>query len=365
MTDSEVTLRRVVERFPLEGKVLAISPYGNGHINVTYLIETDERRYILQKMNTTVFPDTESLMRNIELVTDFLRTRGQETLHIVRTRTGQTWCRCNQGSWRIYDFIEHTKSYDKVPDPKVFQAAGAAFGEFQNSLSHFDAASLHTTIEHFHDTPKRYRDLLAAVDEDPKGRAEECVPEIDFYRNRTNQYGIVMNGLDDGTLPLRVTHNDTKLNNILMDEETGRARAIIDLDTVMPGSMLFDFGDSIRFGASTALEDERDLGKVHFDLELFRSYTCGFVGAVRSSITDEEAGLLSFSAILMTLECGMRFLADYLLGDTYFATAYPEHNLIRCRTQVKLATEMEERFDQTRSIVDQVMTETSGQGVGR
>lgn len=360
--DDEETMRSVAEHFLLDGEVLRISPYGNGHINVTYLVETTIRRYILQKMNTAVFPDTDSLMRNIEMVTDFLRSKGQETLHIVRTREGETWYQSSQGAWRVYDFIEHAKSYEMVPNAKVFEDAGEAFGQFQNSLSQFDASHLTTTIAHFHDTPKRYRDLQMAIETDLMGRVRNCKPEIEFFTRRADQYDTIMEGLADGTIPLRVTHNDTKLNNILMDETTGKARAIIDLDTVMPGSMLFDFGDSIRFGASTALEDEKDLDKVHLNIQLFQAYAQGFIGALRSSITDREIELLALSATMMTMECGMRFLTDYLQGDTYFAIRYPEHNLVRSRTQVKLASEMEERYNQTRSIVDQVMEEAAREG---
>ena len=358
MKIDESTPRQAAEHFAMEGNLEDVTPYGNGHINVTYLARTDRHRYILQQMNTTVFPDTAALMHNIELVTDFLRTQGQETLDIVPTDQGASWYQSDQGAWRVYKFIEHTRSYEMVPNPQVFRNAGDAFGRFQNYLAGFDASQLNVTIPHFHDTPKRFRDLMTAVENDRRGRVKECLEEIDFFRQRADRYGTVMEGLADGTIPLRVTHNDTKLNNILMDETTGQARAIIDLDTIMPGSMLFDFGDSIRFGASTALEDEQDLGKVHFDIDLFQAYAQGFIGAVRSSITDREARLLPLSAVLMTEECGMRFLTDYLQGDTYFAVAYPEHNLVRCRTQVTLARHMEKSTDETASMVMQIMEAT-------
>lgn len=359
MTDIDATLAAVASRFPLEGTVESIAPYGDGHINATYLITTTEKRYILQRMNTSIFPDTVHLMRNIELVTAFLRERGQETLDIIRTNDGATYIDEPSGAWRVYAFIEHTISYNLVTDAAVFRGAGAAFGEFQNQLADFDASQLTETIAHFHDTPHRFEDFKAAVTADVKGRAASCQPEIDFYMAHANVYDTITTGLADGTIPLRVTHNDTKLNNILMDETTGKARAIIDLDTVMPGSLLYDFGDSIRFGASTALEDEQDLDKVHFSTELFRAYTEGFVGELCDSITTREAELLPMGAMMMTLECGMRFLADYLAGDTYFATKYPEHNLVRSRTQIKLVQEMETKTDETAAIVADVMREAS------
>ncbi|WP_169173145.1 phosphotransferase enzyme family protein [Bifidobacterium oedipodis] len=357
MTTINPTLATVAERFQLGREPVSIERYGDGHINTTYLIETagGGPRFILQKMNTSIFPDTVGLMRNVELVTSALRSQGRETLDLVPTVDGATWCEVSGGAWRVYRFIEGTVSYNLVPNPEVFREAGAAFGEFQNFLSSFDASQLVESIAHFHDTPHRFGDFQAAFAEDKFGRAANCHEEIQFFLDHENQYATVMNGLADGSIPLRVTHNDTKLNNILMDAETGKARAIIDLDTIMPGSMLFDFGDSIRFGASTALEDEQDLSKVHFSTDLFRAYAEGFVGQLRDSITEREAELLAFSGNLMTMECGMRFLADYLAGDTYFATKYPEHNLVRARTQIKLVQEMEAKAVETNAIVAEIM----------
>ena len=348
-------LARAVGRFPIDGDLVSVTHYGSGHINVTYLVVTSQKRYILQKMNTDVFPDTEHLMRNIELVTAFLRGRGVETLHVIHTVDDRPYAVLPDGSYRLYDFIEHTVTFQMAPDATVFADSGAAFGQFQNHLAAFDASELTETIPHFHDTPHRYQDFTRAVEEDRIGRAAGVRKEIDFYRAHEDDYPVVMRDLKDGMIPLRVTHNDTKLNNILMDADTHKPRAIIDLDTIMPGSMLFDFGDSIRFGASTALEDEKDLDKVHFSTDLFAAYARGFVGAVRPTITDREAQLLPFSARLLTLECGMRFLADYLEGDVYFATAYPEHNLVRARTQIRLVQEMEQKDGQMQDIIARIM----------
>ena len=327
MTESNEVLFGIASHFALEGAVTGIEPYGDGHINTTYLVTTDGPRYILQQMNTSIFPDTVNLMRNVELVTSTLKAQGKETLDIVPTTSGATWAEIDGGAWRVYKFIEHTVSYNLVPNPDVFREAGSAFGDFQNFLSEFDASQLTETIAHFHDTPHRFEDFKAALAADKLGRAAACQPEIDFYLSHADQYAVVMDGLRDGSIPLRVTHNDTKLNNILMDATTGKARAIIDLDTIMPGSMLFDFGAS----------------------------TEGFVGELRGSITAREAELLPFSGNLLTMECGMRFLADYLEGDIYFATKYPEHNLVRTRTQIKLVQEMEQKASETRAIVADIM----------
>lgn len=355
MTDIDPMLAEVADHFAFDGDITSIEPYGDGHINTTYLVQTTTRRYILQKMNTDIFPDTKHLMRNIELVTASLRKSGHETLDIIPTTDSESYIEIHEGAWRAYAFIENTVSYNLVPNADVFRESGAAFGEFQNFLASFDASQLTETIAHFHDTPHRFEDFKAALAEDKLGRAATCRPEIDFYLAHEDQYSMITDGLADGSVPLRVTHNDTKLNNILMDAKTGKARAIIDLDTIMPGSMLYDFGDSIRFGASTALEDEKDLDKVHFSTELFRAYAEGFIGQVCSSVTKREAELFAFAGNMMTLECGMRFLADYLAGDTYFATKYAEHNLVRSRTQIKLVQEMEAKASEIRAIVDDVL----------
>lgn len=351
MTECTKTYKAAADAFRLEGEVTDICPYGEGHINLTLLVTTTKKRYIMQKMNTRVFTDPDSLMRNICGVTEHLRARGIETLEVIPTKEGKPFLKGGE-CYRVYAFIENTVTYQQVTDKRVFFNSGKAFGEFQNYLAEFDASKLTETIPHFHDTPKRFDDFLAALKEDKFGRAKECREEIDFLLARKDTYSKATDGLANGTLPLRVTHNDTKLNNILMDAETDRARAVIDLDTIMPGSMLYDFGDSIRFGASTAAEDEKDLSRVHFDIGLFEAYAQGYCGAVKDSITEAEKELLPYGAYLMTVECGMRFLMDYLSGDTYFATKYEGHNLVRCRTQLALAGEMEKSFAEMGKIVE-------------
>lgn len=338
----------------MDGEATDVQPYGNGHINTTYLVVTPKKRYIMQKMNTHVFTDPDGLMNNICAVTSYLEQSGVETLKVVYTKAGEQYLR-GEDCYRMYDFIENTVTYQQVTDEKIFAAAGKAFGAFQNRLASFDASILTETIPHFHDTPKRYADFLAALKENKSGRANTCTAETDFIVARADTYGKIATGLSRNEIPLRVTHNDTKLNNILMDKDTGAARAIIDLDTVMPGSMLYDFGDSIRFGASTAAEDEQDLDKVHFHIGYFKAYAEGFCSAVKNSITPAEAALLPYSSYLMTMECGMRFLADYIAGDTYFATKYPTHNLVRARTQIKLASEMEKSFDEMAKAVESAL----------
>ena len=361
-------IENVVMQFDLPDGAWTAEPYGNGHINETYLVTTGEKRFILQRVNGYVFPKPEDVMDNIERVTAFLKAQiereggdpARETLTLVKTHQGKCFTYDREGGlWRMYLFVEDTVSYDLPDTPALFELSGEAFGKFQRQMGGFPADSLHETIRDFHNTPARYRQLEDAIARNEAGRLGSVTAEIEFCRQYEREVHALLDAMEAGEIPLRVTHNDTKLNNILMDAKTGKARAIIDLDTIMPGSMLFDFGDSIRFGASTALEDEKDLDKVHFSTELFRAYAEGFVGKVRDSITDKEAELLAFAGNMMTMECGMRFLADYLAGDTYFATKYPEHNLVRARTQIKLVQEMEQKADEIRAIVDDVMERTA------
>ena len=353
----------ILRQFCLDAEPASCTPYGCGHINRTYLVATAGGRcYILQKINHHTFRDVAGLMENIELVTEHLRRKSPDprsVLTLIRTKDGKSYLEADDGYWRVFRFVEDSICLQQPESDADFYESAVGFGTFQQLLSDFPAEKLHETIPNFHNTPDRYRAFHETLTRDPMHRAAQVQPEIEFALARQAEMAALQNALDAGELPLRVTHNDTKLNNILMDAKTGKARAIIDLDTIMPGSMLFDFGDSIRFGASTALEDEKDLDKVHFSTELFRAYAEGFVGKVRDSITDKEAELLAFAGNMMTMECGMRFLADYLAGDTYFATKYPEHNLVRARTQIKLVQEMEQKADEIRAIVDDVMERTA------
>lgn len=343
----------IIAKFDIDGKVVSIDNCGDGHINSTFLAITDKgTKYLLQKINTGVFPHPDEVMDNIVNVTDFLKEKGQETLSVIKTPAGELMVWDNDECYRVYDFIENTVTY-QLADEEIFKNAGEAFGDFQKTLSDFDASVLHEIIADFHNTPVRYSNFCKSVENNLSGRLSDCGDEVQFVKNRKDTYGEIVKGINDGEIPIRVTHNDTKLNNILMDAKSKKARAVIDLDTVMPGSMLYDFGDAIRFGASTAAEDEKDLDKVHFDINMFRAYAEGFCGALKDAITQKEAELLPYSAYLMTMECGMRFLGDFIDGDTYFSVKYPEHNLVRCRTQFRLAEEMEHSFDEMKKIINE------------
>ncbi|MBS7263065.1 MAG: aminoglycoside phosphotransferase family protein [Eubacteriales bacterium] len=351
-------LRRVLEQFRFTGIVQDIQPYGNGHINDTYLIRCDKQDYILQRINTSIFDPT-ALMGNIDRVTRHLsekiRARGgdptRETLTIIPTKSGALFYECEDGAYRMYICIRDAYSYDKVQKPEHFYNAGRAFGIFQNDLSDFPASELTEIIPDFHNTPRRLEALDRAVDADVKNRVREARDLIGWIDKRREKAAVVATMLARGELPLRVTHNDTKYNNILIDPKTNKAVCVIDLDTVMPGSLLYDVGDALRFGANTAAEDEKALEKIQLDLDLFRYFVSGFLDSCRASITPSERELLSFSAFLLTYETGVRFLTDYLAGDTYFHIHYPEHNLIRARAQLTFADRIEHALSEMDRIV--------------
>lgn len=342
-----------------------VKPFGEGHINETYAVympteEGDEFAYILQRVNNNVFKDPAGVMENIFGVTEYLRNvireeggdPDRETLSCIKTKNGCTYFEDNEGQpWRCYNYISNSVCYQLVEDPEQFYQSGNSFGHFLKQLGNYPASSLKETIPDFHNTVKRFENLEKALKRDIKNRAVTCRPEIAFALDRKQDCKVLVEQQENGTLPLRVTHNDTKLNNILFDAETGKGLCIIDLDTIMPGLAANDFGDSIRFGAATAEEDERDLDKMHFDISLYELYVKGYLEATRDVLTPEEVESLPWGARLMTFECGIRFLTDYLEGDTYFKTAYPEHNLVRARTQFRLVDEMEQQFAKMQEIV--------------
>ncbi len=351
--------REIAARFAVNGRVAYCERYGNGHINETYLVETDGgARYILQKINDTVFQNVPALMENVSAVTRYLRARTDDprrAMHLVQTTEGADYLRDEAGGWwRMYDFIENSICLQAAETDEDFYQSAVAFGEFQRELSEFPAHTLHETIAKFHDTRNRYVQFREALNADPLGRAASVQTEIEFALAREKNAGELMRLLEAGELPLRVTHNDTKLNNVLLDRETRKPLCVIDLDTVMPGLAAFDFGDSIRFGASTAAEDETDLGKVEMSLELFETYARGFLEACGSALSPLEKATLPLGAKLMTLECGVRFLTDYLSGDTYFRIHRPNHNIDRCRTQFKLVSDMEKKQNEMRAVIEKL-----------
>ncbi|HBJ17039.1 MAG TPA: mucin desulfatase [Clostridiales bacterium] len=359
----EPFLKDVLSRFQTEGEAVSCERYGCGHINETYLATTDTgRRYILQKLSNRAFPDIAGLQENIEAVTGHLHSKSSDpraALTLIPTAAGKSWIHMEENSdWRMYDFVEGSLCLQAPECPEDFYQSAIAFGTFQQQLTDFPAETLHETIRNFHNTPDRYRLFREALEKDVMGRAASVQPEIDFALTHEAAGSKLTAMLRAGELPLRVTHNDTKLNNVMLDAAARTPLCVIDLDTTMPGLSAYDFGDSIRFGAATAAEDEKDLRKMTIDLDLYRIFTRGFLTAC-PGLTETERKALPLGALTMTLECGVRFLTDYLEGDHYFGIHYPGHNLDRARTQFKLVAEMEGHWDEMARIVEEETKEAS------
>lgn len=365
MNDILILMRRIADAFSLDGEILEAKVISNGHINNTYAVtlrlDGKDECFVFQRINVFVFKKPRLIMENIELVTRHVEEKlallgrsRDEGMHFLYTPQGENFCENADGFWRISEYVPDSVTVNFSEDPNVLRSAGRAFGRFQTMLSDFDATKLHETIPHFHDTRSRIEQLWQHVKEDPCKRVSEVTHELERIR-ALSPTAVRLNELvDRGELTYRVTHNDTKINNVLFDAITGEAKTVIDLDTVMPGLVAHDFGDAIRFGASTAAEDEPDLSKVSLDMDRFRAYAEGFIGEVRSSLTRCELETLALGAFTMTLELVVRFLDDYLTGDQYFKTAYPGHNLVRARCQLALAEDMLEKLDAMNRIVSEI-----------
>lgn len=349
--------------FRLEGEPVACTYFGSGHINSTLKVTTDrQKEYVLQKINQYVFKDPVAVMHNAGTITDFIRKKDSDpraALHFLTTHDGKFYHRDEQGEfWRMYDFVGGF-SLDTPESDEDFYQSAIAFGRFQQQLSDFPADTLVETIPEFHNTINRYQSFKQTVRENPLGRLENVREEVDFLLAREERACQLQKMREQGLLPLRVTHNDTKLNNVLLDKVTRKALCVLDLDTVMPGLSAYDFGDSIRFGAATAVEDEPDVSKMGLDLHLFEVFTRGFLEQA-VSLTELEVQMLPLGAYVMTVEVATRFLKDYLEGDVYFKTDYPEHNLVRARAQMKLAADMEEKMPEMERIVAKVAARLRG-----
>lgn len=362
---SREELETICAQFAVKGKLETIEPIKTGHINdtmcVTFLRDDGTRKsYTLQSINTYVFKKPEVVMNNIMAVTDYLCDQyhaeglhaSRHVLKFFKTVDGRNFYRDPKGRcWRIYLFVGNASTYNNVSDPVLLFNAGKAFGEFQKRLSDFPMDKLEDTIPNFHNTPDRYRQLKEAIAENASGRADSVKAEIEFFLEREEDSATLYDLQQKGEIPLRVTHNDTKYNNVLIDDDTHEAICVIDLDTIMPGLSVHDFGDAIRFATATAPEDEKDLSKVHMDINSFDAFAKGFIGTAKGFFTQAELDNMVMGAKLMTLECAVRFLTDYINGDVYFKTDYPEHNLDRARTQIKLVSEMEEKETSMQEIV--------------
>ncbi len=357
--------KEVIANFNVKGTYVSDIAYGSGHINDTFLVEFREQEklhlYILQRINHEIFKKPEQLIENIVGVTSYLRKEiiqnggdpERETLNLIPSKSGRMFHQDESGNyWRMYQFITDATCFDEVKKPDDFYQSAVAFGHFQRMLAKYPAETLHETIAGFHDTEERLQTFKKAVNKDNYGRAAAATEEIRFVLERESEVSVLNRMIRNKELPIRVTHNDTKLNNIMIDNKTGRGICVIDLDTVMPGLAINDFGDSIRFGASTGSEDEVNLDKVSCDMSLFELYTRGFIEGCEGTLTKKEIKMLPFGARIMTYECGMRFLTDYLEGDAYFKIHREHHNLERARTQFKLVADMESKWDMMNEIVN-------------
>ncbi|MBR4450409.1 MAG: aminoglycoside phosphotransferase family protein [Clostridia bacterium] len=366
MDNNISNLDELLEAYGFDKKPVSVDKITDGHINSTYVFDFGGEKYLFQHLNTNVFRRPVELMNNIVGITDFLRkiiaAKGgnpdRECLTVLPAKDGKPYYISQGGEfWRSFTYISGAHTIQTVKNASDFRAAAEAFGNFQRQLAGYPAESLAETIPNFHNTVSRFADFKKAVSDNISGRAGNCKTEIDFILARESDCSVLTDMIERNELPLRVTHNDTKLNNVMFDNDTGKAICVVDLDTVMPGLSLYDFGDSIRFGASTAAEDEKDLDKVNFSMEYFRAYTEGYLSTAGKALTENEIKYLPFSSKLMTLECGMRFLGDYINGDTYFGISYPEHNLVRAKTQLKLVSEMEKNMPEMEKAVAEIRAE--------
>lgn len=348
-------MQQAIHHFQIMSQPVFCRVFGHGNINYTFLITTDNgKQYILQRINTHVFKKPVQLMENVISVTQHIRSKVDDpskVLNFVPALDGKYYYRDERRRyWRCYEFVGGFCLEAPETDADFYESA-VAFGRFQEQLSDFPANSLHETIPNFHNTPDRYRQLHIAMDEDACDRLQYVQREIDFIMEREHEAGTIQRMLESGDLPLRVTHNDTKLNNVLLDMKTRKALCVLDLDTVMPGSSLFDFGDSIRFGAATAPEDVQELSRMTLDLHRFEVYTKGYLDGCHS-LTPREIELLPMGAKIITLELAVRFLTDYLESDHYFKTQYSDHNLVRTRAQLRLVQDMEAKWYQMQKIIE-------------
>lgn len=354
-------IKKIIQEFNFGGNFVDVKEFGSGHINGTFLAEFENERYVIQKINTAVFKNPDELMENIFSVTSFLKNKAKQNgldenrsvLNFIKTKNGGHYYRDENGDcFRAYVFVENSVCYDKASSAELFGKSGKAFGSFQKQLNDFDASSLYETIPNFHNTSYRFEnEFLPAVINADKAKLDECKAEIEYIKSQKGNMNRLTSLAEQGKIPLRVTHNDTKLNNVLFDKATNEVLCVIDLDTVMPGLALYDFGDSIRFGASIAAEDENDLSNVCLNLEYFKAYAKEYLFEAGSSLTSTEKDNLAFSAYLLTLELAMRFLTDYLNSNIYFKIDYEKHNLVRAKNQITLAKDIYSKLDEMNNII--------------
>ena len=365
MEISREILALIADKFLIPGELVGYETIHNGNINGTFFVdfknENDTEKYVFQRINTYVFKQPEQIMSNIALISSHMKKKieaanldGDLYICFMSTAEGNLFVNDNNGFWRVYKYVRNSYTINQSDDPAKLESAGRAFGQFQNMLSDFDASKLYATIPNFHNTKARIENFFKNVEKDECSRVLNVKEEIEDIKKLVPTAIILNEMLDKNEIPLRVTHNDTKINNVLFDTKTDEAKTVIDLDTVMPGLVAHDFGDAIRFAANKSAEDEPDLSKVGLDMNKYRAFAKGFVGVLSDSLTENEIKTLALGAFTMTLELVVRFLDDYITGDKYFKILYPEHNLVRTRCQLKLAKEMHERLDEMNAVISEI-----------
>ncbi len=367
MYSLNTTFEEICKAYNLKGEFFGYNTIKSGNINDTYTVHTEGveggRTYLVQRINHNVFREPEKIISNVCRITEHIRNRmvsqgetdiKRRVFKMYHTPEGEYIYRSADGNyWRVISYIYNACTFNSRPTAKIMHNAGVAFGNFQKNLADFDAGSLHETIPHFHDTPKRFRDLEKAIDNNVAHRLDTCREEIAYLRSMACYADYFEKLAAEGKISLRVTHNDTKCNNVMFDSSTGEPLAVIDLDTVMPGYAAYDFGDAVRFAANTAAEDEKDLSLVSFDVDMFTQFASGFVPQLYGNLGDEEIDTLPMGGLVVALELATRFLSDYLNGDTYFKTGYDTHNLVRTRCQIALAKDMQSKMSEMNNIMKQ------------
>ena len=356
MSNSNFNIIKTLENFNLWGEVSNYYPIGNGHINSTFLCETTNgSKYILQRINNVVFKDVQVLMSNYSKVTAYLKSIGFGTIHLIKTKDGKYFSNDNGIYCRLYEYIDDAICYEKIDNLELVGKAASAFGKLHKALRGFDASELGEVIPNFHNTKQRYNNLLEAIKLDPLGRVKDCQKEINIVKGLSDKYSLIVDAIERKEIPLSVSHNDPKINNVLFDKKTDDIKAVIDLDTIMPGSYLYDFGDALRSLFTGSNEDSEDLSKLRVNYDIFETYTKAYLAEMKDILSKKELELLAFSPFLLSIECGIRFLEDYIRGDVYFKVSKEQHNLIRARTQITIALDILNNIDKLNSITNKYL----------
>lgn len=344
----------IAKKFNVDGEIKDIRPFGNGLINKTYCVETDKCRYMLQYINGYAFKNIDALMRNIYIVTNHLSNKGIRTLEVIKTINNKIYVEIGDECYRLYKYVEDSICYENLDSPLLVRKAAKAFGFLHQNLSDLDPILIAETIPHFHDTPKRYNDLMDATKLDPVARVSSCLPELNYIMANKDKISLIMNALNDGSIPERIVHNDPKINNVLFDKETNKIKCVIDLDTVMPGSCLFDYADALRSIFTADNESSLDSSLLKVNLDTFRTYTEGYFESMTGSLTEKEIELMPWSVFTIAMELAIRFLEDYIRGDVYFKSSFENENLVRARNQIALAKDVLVNMDSLNKIIEEL-----------